>query len=279
MPRHFSWEVLSCALNGHATFAPEEQPLADRLCVDTPWGQAWRCLRCGAYVPGRPRARGAASQAPILRRGAALRDAVIMRLLAVDKGLRGLFLMLLGLGIWRFNGHQDAVARTLDAYLPAATPLATQLGINLDDLPALHLIEQALALPSSTIVLVAAGVATYGLLNTLEGVGLWLMQRWGEYVAVIATSAFLPLEIHELIVKVTPLRVGALLVNLFLVAYLVISKRLFGVRGGAAAHHAALEGQSLWEIEEAAAGDAAHRAPVTTQPPARTASSQLDGGV
>lgn len=278
MPRHFTWETLSCALHGHATFAPDEPTLADRLCVETPWGQAWRCLRCGAYVPGAPRARGAASQAPILRRGAALRDAVIMRVLAIDKGVRGLVLMLVGLGIWRFNGHQDAVARTLDAYLPAARPLATQLGVDLNDLPALHLIERALALPSSTIVAVAAGVAAYGLLNALEGLGLWLMQRWGEYVAVIATSAFLPLEIHELIVKVTPLRVGALLVNLFLVAYLVISKRLFGVRGGAAAHHAALEGQSVWEIEEAAAGDAAHRSRATTPRP-RTASSQLDGGV
>ena len=46
-------------------------------------------------------------------------------------------------------------------------------------------------------------LAGYALIELIEAVGLWLMQRWGEYFAVIATSVFLPLEIYELTEKIT----------------------------------------------------------------------------
>ena len=72
------------------------------------------------------------------------------------------------------------------------------------------------------------------LIELTEGVGLWLGQRWGEYFAMVATSVFLPYEVYDLTVKITWLRVGALVINLLLVVYLVWTKRLFGVRGGRA---------------------------------------------
>jgi hypothetical protein len=77
-------------------------------------------------------------------------------------------------------------------------------------------------------------------------------KRWGEYFAVAATSFGLPLEIYDLVEKVTPLRIGTLLVNIALVLYLLISKRLFGIRGGKKAHEAHLRGESLIEVEQAA---------------------------
>lgn len=42
------------------------------------------------------------------------------------------------------------------------------------------------------------------------------------------------------------------MINLFLVAYLVWTKRLFGVRGGNAAREAELHSESLLEIERSA---------------------------
>ena len=51
----------------------------------------------------------------------------------------------------------------------------------------------------------------------------------------------------------TFLRVLALAVNVFLVVYLVWTKRLFGVRGGNAAYEAERANQSLLEAEAAAA--------------------------
>lgn len=87
----------------------------------------------------------------------------------------------------------------------------------------------------------------------IEGVGLWLAKRWGEYFAVVATSLFLPVEIYELTEKVTALRVGVFVVNIAAVVWLVVSKRLFGVRGGGAAYRAEHSAESLLTVERAAA--------------------------
>ena len=69
---------------------------------------------------------------------------------------------------------------------------------------------------------------------------------------MVATSVFLPYEVYDLTVKVTWLRVGALVINLLLVGYLVWSKRLFGVRGGKRAYEARLRTESFIEVEQAA---------------------------
>lgn len=37
--RGFSWELRSCGLHGHATYAPDEPDLTGRLRVATPWGR------------------------------------------------------------------------------------------------------------------------------------------------------------------------------------------------------------------------------------------------
>jgi hypothetical protein len=69
---------------------------------------------------------------------------------------------------------------------------------------------------------------------------------------MVATSVFLPYEAYDLTVKITWLRVGALVINLVLVAYLVWSKRLFGARGGKRAYEARLRTDSFIEVEQAA---------------------------
>ena len=60
-------------------------------------------------------------------------------------------------------------------------------------------------------------------------------KRWAEYLTAIATAGFLPFEIHELIKQVTWVRITALVANVAILAWLVWKKRLFGIRGGAAA--------------------------------------------
>jgi uncharacterized membrane protein (DUF2068 family) len=74
---------------------------------------------------------------------------------------------------------------------------------------------------------VAIGAILYGCLEAFEGIGLLLRRRWAEYLVLIATAAFLPLEVAELIGKPTVFKAGALLVNLLIIGYLVWRKRLF----------------------------------------------------
>ena len=61
----------------------------------------------------------------------------------------------------------------------------------------------------------------YGLLEGAEAYGLWRRRRWGEWLTVIATSLLLIPEVWELTKSATALKVGALLVNLAVVAYLL----------------------------------------------------------
>ena len=97
----------------------------------------------------------------------------------------------------------------------------------------------------------AIGLIVYGVLQLVEATGLWLVKRWGEYFAVVATSLGLPIEIYELSEKVTWLRVGALVINVAAVVYLLVTKRLFGIRGGHAAYVAERHEANLLEVEAA----------------------------
>ena len=92
----------------------------------------------------------------------------------------------------------------------------------------------------------------YAVLELVEGIGLWLLKRCGEYFAVVATAIFLPLEIHDLIKGVTLTRTVTFAINVAAVVYLLVSKRLFGLRGGRKAYDAERRGEQLLDIERAA---------------------------
>jgi len=188
-------------------------------------------------------------------RGKALRDTFILRFLAVERAIRGVLLLALAYGVWRFDGSRSALKQVFNSYLPALLPLADRLGVDLAETGPVRLIQQAFTAKHSTLLMVALGVLAYGSLELVEAVGLWFKKRWGEYVAVVGTALFIPLEIHEIVAKVTWLRVTALIINLFAVGYILWTKRLFGFRGGHAAFEAERRNDSLLEIEQAAFAD------------------------
>src|SRR6478672_2852850 len=104
----------------------------------------------------------------------------------------------------------------------------------------------------STLILLVVILAAYALLELVEGIGLWLLQRWGEYFAVVATAILLPLEVHELMKGITPTRAVTVAINVAAVIYLLVSKRLFALRGGRKAYDDERRGEQLLDIERAA---------------------------
>jgi uncharacterized membrane protein (DUF2068 family) len=195
-------------------------------------------------------------------RGRALRDAFILRLLAVERFFRALLLLSLAYGLWRFEASRSALQQSFEAYLPALGPLAQQIGVDLAESGPVRLLREAFAANQSTLTELTLGVLAYAALQLTEGVGLALMRRWGEYVAVVGTSVFLPLEIYELTERVTVLRLLTLAINILAVVYLLWTKRLFGLRGGRAAYDRERANQSLLEVVDAAQPSTEHPGPV-----------------
>jgi len=74
---------------------------------------------------------------------------------------------------------------------------------------------------------IAIGAMLYGALEGVEGFGLVKRKRWAEYLVLVATVVFLPLEIDEIIRRATIFKAGVLALNIAIAVYLVWSKRLF----------------------------------------------------
>lgn len=242
------WNLRTCARRGHVTYAPTEPSYRARLEADTPLGAAWRCLRCGTYVLGEPHGSGSADDAPVLLRGKALRSAFILRALAFERWFRGALLILLGVAVLKLKSTQVSLQELFQKDLKALDPFFRQIHFQVSDSTTVTSIEKVLHAKSSTLTLIAVGLMVYGALQLVEGIGLWSLQRWGEYVAMVGTTAFLPLEVYELTDKVSWLKVVVLLINLAAVAYLLLAKRLFGVRGGVRAYEQQLHEVSLLEV-------------------------------
>jgi uncharacterized membrane protein (DUF2068 family) len=174
---------------------------------------------------------------------------LILRVFAVERMVRAVIVAAAAYAVWEFRHSRAPIQQAFNHELPRLEPLFNQLGYDLDQSKLVSMIRHAFTFNSRTLALFAAGLAAYAVVEVVEAVGLWLARRWGEYFAMVATSAGLPLEIYELSHKVTWLRAGAFAVNLALVVYLVYAKRLFGVRGGGKAYAARLRSDSIIDTE------------------------------
>jgi uncharacterized membrane protein (DUF2068 family) len=252
-PQEVDWSLFGCARKGHVTYAPDEPELRNRLMAPTAGGTAWRCLRCGAFVTGGQHGSGPAAAAPLVRRGKELRSELILRVFAVERFLRFLIIGVAAYGVWWFKYDQASVQRAYNNALPAIRALYQDLGFDVSRSKLLLLVHHALTISPRWITILTIGLPVYAVIELVEGIGLWLGQRWGEYFAMIATSVFLPFEVWELAKgHITWLKVAAFVINLLLVIYLVWTRRLFGVRGGKAAYEARLRTESVIEMEQVA---------------------------
>jgi len=73
--------------------------------------------------------------------------------------------------------------------------------------------------------LLVVGTALYALLFAIEGVGLWLERAWAEYLSLVATAVFLPIELYELLKHSSLIKGIVLVLNLAIVLYLTARVR------------------------------------------------------
>jgi uncharacterized membrane protein (DUF2068 family) len=83
------------------------------------------------------------------------------------------------------------------------------------------LILRAFRVNSRQLEEIGAGTFFYAALFLTEGTGLLLRKHWAEYLTVISTAAFIPLEVYELAKHFTFVKLLFVLVNVAIVVYLV----------------------------------------------------------
>jgi uncharacterized membrane protein (DUF2068 family) len=255
------YELLVCGLRGHELVGTDVAELRpeDEIVVFESRGARWhRCLRCDSWLPLPPPERPIRPHLPprgeieLPLRGKPLRDKIVLRVIAVDRAFHFVVLGLLGLLIFAFASNR---AQLQDQFFRIVTDLQGGVAggpVQTSHVGILHELDRLFSLKSGTLHLLAAAVLAYAALEGIEAIGLWFQKRWAEYLTFVATSLFLPLEIYELVHRLSPLKILAFVVNLAIVVYLLFAKRLFGLRGGAAGDEAERRRDIGWEAIERA---------------------------
>lgn len=222
--------------------------------MDTPDGRRLaRCLRCDAWVEGfRPASADAAwstlpplAELPKPRRGKPLDDAVLLRLISIERAVHCVLFGVLAAVLILIQTRLFDLQRSARDIVLRLDGVAGQTGAHGAHALLTKELHKVIDLNRGTLTILIVTALAYCIVEGVEAVGLWFERRWAEYLTVLATAGFLPIEIHELVDRVTVLRVLALLVNLAILVWLVWSKRLFGVRGGEAALHESVDWDTL----------------------------------
>jgi uncharacterized membrane protein (DUF2068 family) len=78
-----------------------------------------------------------------------------------------------------------------------------------------------LSIDEKELRLLSIGTVLYSALFSVEGIGLWFARTWAEYLTVLSTAGLIPVEIYELIKKMSSLKILVLFFNMVIVLYLL----------------------------------------------------------
>lgn len=84
-----------------------------------------------------------------------------------------------------------------------------------------HLMEKVSSFDAGKLKAVSVVTFVYAGIYLVEGSGLVLRKSWAEYLTIISTAGFIPLELYEIDKHVNLLRILVLLVNIAIIIYLV----------------------------------------------------------
>jgi uncharacterized membrane protein (DUF2068 family) len=144
------------------------------------------------------------------------RTRLVLRLIATERAVRGVILIAAGVYLlFHLTTDLGHVAERV------------MRSVELD--PRQHflhrIVDRLHRLRAHQLRLLGMLAIAYGVLELVEGTGLWLDQLWAEYLTVVATSLLIPFELYELTIHPSPWKAAGLLVNVLIVLYLARSLR------------------------------------------------------
>ncbi|MDP9054511.1 MAG: DUF2127 domain-containing protein [Acidobacteriota bacterium] len=144
------------------------------------------------------------------KRSGARRDAWIF-LIGLFKLFKGLSLLILGIGLLRLL-HRDVAS--------VAQHWVEVLRVDPDNRFVHRALARIFRVTPKQLKELSVGTFIYAGIFLTEAMGLLARKRWAEYMTLVSTSLFIPLEIYEIFHRFTWLKVGVTAVNLLIVWYL-----------------------------------------------------------
>lgn len=145
-----------------------------------------------------------------------------LKIIIAEKLLLGLLFAAISLGMFSLlNKDMEVFSDRLNFFL----------NLDLEKAYIQEFVDWLTNIKGGTIIGISTGMFILSSLNLVEAYGLHMRRRWAEWLTVIATSLFIPLELYEVVQKQTLLRIGALVINVAIVYYLAKHKELFPKKG------------------------------------------------
>ena len=134
-----------------------------------------------------------------------------LALIGAFKLLKSATLIAVGIGALKLL-HKDIAAE--------ASNWIDSLDLDPNNPYIVRLLEKLSNLDPRKLKALGVGTFVYAGIYLTEGVGLLLRKRWAEYVTIISTAGFIPLEAYEIAKTTNFLRIAVLLINIAIVVYL-----------------------------------------------------------
>lgn len=99
--------------------------------------------------------------------------------------------------------------------------LASWMGLSPGRRVLMHFLGKLSAFNDHKARELAVGSLCYAAVFLVEGVGLLSGRRWAEWLTVVVTASFIPIEIYEAVEHFGAGKIVALILNLAILAYLV----------------------------------------------------------
>jgi uncharacterized membrane protein (DUF2068 family) len=255
------YELVGCGLHGHELEGTDAKTLRQQDAIfardggDLRW---YRCLRCDSWLPLSPPEHPTREYPPeraqieLPLRGRPLRDRYVLRAIAVDRAIHVILLAVLAVIIFAFANNETFLRRE---YFRIIDDLQGGAGgpVGGSGHTFLARIRHVFRISPTHLYEAAAFVIVYMTLEAAEMVGLWFAKRWAEYLTFVATTLLIPFEMVELAHHVSILKIATLVINVAIAVYLLLAKRLFGLRGGGRAEAEERARDSGWEALERSA--------------------------
>lgn len=135
-----------------------------------------------------------------------------MQLIAAFKLTGAVLLSIVGAGALHLL-QNDAVT--------VVTAWIDRFGGDLNGATARELLSRIGGLPSNRFGQVGLGAFAYATMLVTQGIGLLRGKAWAEWLTVLVTASFVPIEVWEIAHGATVFKVALLVVNSAIVVYLV----------------------------------------------------------